>query len=111
MKECMAALDAMSAHRCDNAFFDIKFSHNQFGITLATPSDMMHLFESGIVKRVCQTFVNSMSTDVRVRVDNHMETLFRLQRRTLSNSQNFFRTNFHGGATRLTMLSSHFGPA
>jgi hypothetical protein len=53
MKEYMAALDAMSAHRCDNVFFDIKFGHNPFGITLATPSDMI---ESGIVKRVCQTF-------------------------------------------------------
>jgi hypothetical protein len=66
MKEYMAALDTMSAHRCDNAFFDIKFGHNPFGITLATPSDMMHLFELGIVKRVCQTFVDSMSTNVRV---------------------------------------------
>jgi hypothetical protein len=27
MKEYMAALDAMLAHRCDNAFFNIKFSH------------------------------------------------------------------------------------
>jgi hypothetical protein len=94
MKEYMAALDAMSAHCCDNAFFDMKFSHNPFGITLATPSDMMHLFKSGIVKRVCQMFVDSMSTDVRVQVDNLMETLFRLQRTTLSNSQNFLRTNF-----------------
>jgi hypothetical protein len=66
MKEYMATLDAILAHHCDNAFFDIKFGHNPFGITLATPSDMMHLFESGIVKHVCQTFVDSMSTDVRV---------------------------------------------
>jgi hypothetical protein len=36
--------------------------------------------------------------------------LFRLQRTTLSNSQNFLRTNFSGGATRLTMLSSHHWP-
>jgi hypothetical protein len=110
MKEYMATLDAMLAHRCDNAFFDIKFGHNPFGITLATPSDMMHLFESGIVKCVCQTFVDSMSTNVRVQVDNLMETLFRSQRTTLSNSQNFLRTNFRGGATRLTMLSSHHWP-
>jgi hypothetical protein len=54
----MAALDAMSAHHCDNAFFDVKFGCNPFGITLATPSNMMHLFESGIVKHVCQTFVH-----------------------------------------------------
>jgi hypothetical protein len=40
MKEYMAALDAMSAPCCDNAFFVIKFGHNPFGITLTTPSDM-----------------------------------------------------------------------
>jgi hypothetical protein len=110
MKEYMATLDAMSAHRCDNAFFDIKFGHNPFGIMLATPLDMMHLFEMGIVKHVCQTFVDSMSTNVRVRVDNLMETLFHSRRMTLSNSQNFLRTNFRGGATRLMMLSSHHWP-
>jgi hypothetical protein len=110
MKEYMAALDAMSAHHCDNAFFDMKFGHNPFGITLATPSDMIHLFESGIVKRVCQTFVDSMSTDIRVQVDNLMETLFHLQRTTLSNSRNFLRTSFRGGTTRLMMLSSHHWP-
>jgi hypothetical protein len=66
MKEYMAALDAMSAHHCDNAFFHMKFGHNPFGIMLATPSDMMYLFESSIVKCVCQMFVDSMSTNVRV---------------------------------------------
>jgi hypothetical protein len=39
-----------------------------------------------------------------------METLFRLQRTTLSNSQNFLRTNFCGGAMHLMMLSSHHWP-
>jgi hypothetical protein len=29
IKEYMAALDAMLAHCCDNAFFDIKFGHKQ----------------------------------------------------------------------------------
>jgi hypothetical protein len=110
MKEYMAALAAMLAHCCDNVCFDMKFGHNPFGITLATPSDMMHLFESGIVKCVCQTFVDSMSIDIRVQVDNLMETLFHSQRTTLSNSQNFLHTNFRGGATRLTMLSSHHWP-
>jgi hypothetical protein len=76
MKQYMATLDAMSAHHCDNAFFDVKFGHNPFGITLTTPSNMMHLFESGIVKHVCQTFVDSVSTNIRVQVDNLMETLF-----------------------------------
>jgi hypothetical protein len=55
-------------------------------------------------------FVDSVSTNIRVQVDNLMETLFHLQRTTLSNSQNFLCTNLHGGATRLTMLSSHHWP-
>jgi hypothetical protein len=81
-------------------------SHHPFGITLGTPSNMMHLFESGIIKCVTQTFVNSTSTNVRVQADNLMETLFRSQRTRLSNSQNFLRMKFHGGATHHTMLSS-----
>jgi hypothetical protein len=39
-----------------------------------------------------------------------METLFHSQRTTLSNSQNFLHTNFHGGAMHLMMLSSHHWP-
>jgi hypothetical protein len=60
MKEYLATLEAMLAHHCDNAFFDMKSSHNPFGITLATPSDMMHLFKSGIAKCVCQMFVDHL---------------------------------------------------
>jgi hypothetical protein len=51
-----------------------------------------------------------MSTNVRVQVNNLMEALFHSQRATLSSSQNFLCTNFRGGTTRLTMLSSHHWP-
>jgi hypothetical protein len=34
-KEYLGALDGMSAHHCQNAFFDIWFGHNPFGIMLA----------------------------------------------------------------------------
>ena len=51
-----------------------------------------------------------MSTKVQVDVDNLMEDIFRTERTTLSNSENFLRTNFRGGATHLTMLSSHHWP-
>jgi hypothetical protein len=39
-----------------------------------------------------------------------METVFRLQRMTLSNSQNFLCTNFRGGAMHFMMLSLHHWP-
>jgi hypothetical protein len=49
-KEYLKALNGMSAHHCQNAFFDIRFGHNRFGIMLTKPSDMMHLYESSILK-------------------------------------------------------------
>jgi hypothetical protein len=48
--EYLAALDSMLAHHCQSAIFDVQFGHNPFGIMLATPSDMIHLYESGILK-------------------------------------------------------------
>jgi hypothetical protein len=65
----------MSAHHCQNAFFKIWLDHNPFGIMLATSSDMMHLYESGILK--CMSILHGqMSMSMRVDVDNLMEDMF-----------------------------------
>jgi hypothetical protein len=109
-KEYLEALDGMSAHHCQNAFFDIRFGHNPFAIMLAMLSDMMHLYKSDILKQVCQSFTDSMSTNVQVDIDNLMEDLFWSQRTMPSSSTNFLHTNFCGGATHLTMPSSHHWP-
>jgi hypothetical protein len=105
-KEHLKALNGMSAHHCQNAFFDF-FGHNPFGIMITTPSDMMHLYDSRILKQVCQPFTDSMSTNVKVGIDNLMEDLFWSQQTMLRSSTNFLHTNFCGGATHLSMLSSH----
>jgi hypothetical protein len=49
-KQYLAALDSMLTHHCQNTFFDMQFGHNPFGIMLAMPSYMMHLYKSGILK-------------------------------------------------------------
>jgi hypothetical protein len=61
---------------------------------LTMPSDMMHLYESGILKRVCQSFTDLMSTNVKVSIDNLMEDIFWLQQTMLRSSTNFLCTNF-----------------
>jgi hypothetical protein len=48
----LKALTNTSTHVCDNGFSKLDFGYNPFGITLATPSDMMHTFESGIMPHV-----------------------------------------------------------
>jgi hypothetical protein len=56
IKKHRDALKATSTHFCDNAL-SIDFGYNSLGVTLATPTDMMHLFKSGTIPRVLQSFV------------------------------------------------------
>jgi hypothetical protein len=109
-KQYLAALDSMLARHCQNAFFNIQFWYNPFGIMLTMPSDMMHLYKSSILKWVCQSFTDSMSTNVKVGIDNLIKDIFQSQWTMLSSSTNVLCTNFCGGATHLTMLSSHHWP-
>jgi len=104
----LKALADTSTHVCDNAFSKLDFGYNPFGITLATPTDMMHAFESGVLPRVLKCFVASMGTTVRVAVDDLIEDMFKQSRSTVLSE--FLRVNFVRGATTLTLLSSHEWP-
>jgi len=73
-KYCNVLKDTLT-HFCNNTFFLIDFGSNQFGICLVTPSDMMHLFESGTVKQVLHSFVSSMSTLVCVEINNLIDDM------------------------------------
>jgi hypothetical protein len=85
----------MSTHWGNNILFRMSYGANKFGITLATPGDMMHACESGIIKYMNKVFVGSMSLSVQVKMDLLVEKLF------VGNHQYarmpFSRTNFSGG--------------
>jgi len=98
-------LHAISTHVCRNAFSDRDFGANKHGITLGTPSDMMHLFELGIMKYLLGVFVSSMTTSVRTAVDSLIERLYQSHRS--SEKKHHLRMNFVRGATQLTLLASH----
>jgi hypothetical protein len=105
----LMALADTSTHVCDNAFSKLDFGYNPFGITLATPLDMMHAFESGIMPRVLNWFVASMGTTVRVAVNNLLiEDMFKQLQSTIQSE--FVRVNFVRGPTSLMLLSSHEWP-
>ncbi len=88
----LKALADTSTHVCDNAFSKLDFSYNPFGITLVTPSDMMHVFESGLMPRVLKCFVASMGMTVHVTVDNLIEDIFKQLQSTIQSE--FVRVNF-----------------
>jgi hypothetical protein len=65
----------MSTHWGNNILFRMSYGANKFGITLATPGDMMHACESGIIKYMNKVFVGSMSLSVQVKMDLLVEKL------------------------------------
>jgi hypothetical protein len=95
-KEYLHALGKMSTHAGDNILFDLEYGANKFGITLATPTDMMHACESGLIQYVNKIFVASMSLSVQVQVDLLIEKMFVGNRQSSKNR--FSRMNFSGGA-------------
>ena len=102
------ALASMSTHLGENPLLRLEYGANPYGLTLATPHDCMHMNESGLFKDFIKVFVGSMTLSVRVKVDAIVERLFVGNRQTIKES--FSRTNFKGGATSLTLLSSHHWP-
>jgi hypothetical protein len=72
------------------------------------PTEMMHLFESGTIPRVLQSFIQSMSNSMQGQVDDLIEELI-LDYHS-SCSLEFLWMKFRNGATNLTMLSSHHWP-
>jgi len=98
-------LHAVSTHLCENAFSGHNFGSNRHGITLGSPSDMMHLYELGIIKYLLCVFVASMTTTVREAVDALIERLFQGHRSC--EKKHHLRMNFVRGATQLTLLASH----
>jgi hypothetical protein len=68
---------------------------------LAMPTEMMHLFESGTIPRVLQSFIQSMSNSMQGQVDYLIEELF-LDHHS-SCFLEFLWMKFRNGATNLTM--------
>jgi hypothetical protein len=96
------ALHELSTHLCDSAFYDVFFGANKFGICLAAPCDMMHLFELGILGYCIDIFVATMTPTMRVEVDSLIDKLFGKLRS--SEKGEHHRMNFTGGATSLSLL-------
>ena len=107
-KKYRDALAKMSTHAGNNVLFDLDYGANEFGVTLATPTDMTRARESGVVKYVDKVFVASMPLSVQVLVDALIEKIFVGARQ--AGKSRFSRASFSGGARSLTMLSSHHWP-
>jgi hypothetical protein len=93
---------------CDISLSLMDYGSNDIGATLATATDMMHAFESGVLPHLLKVFTASMTMSVWVKMDDLVEKMFLPVCSTCS--KDFLHYNFKGGATSLTMLNSHHWP-
>ena len=56
-KERRHGLGMISQHQVDNTFDNIDFGENLYGITLACPVDLVHLFLEGTLKYSIECFL------------------------------------------------------
>ena len=71
-----SALTEMSTHLVDSPLYQLDYGSNDIGVTMATATDMMHAFESGILPHLLKVFMASMTMSVWVRMDELVEKLF-----------------------------------
>ena len=90
-KICASVLDKIfSSHVVDNAFLKLKFGNrNVSGIFGATPTDLMHAFEEGVVPYFMEVVVDPMPESQKKILDNIIADLF-----TENNNRGTGRTNY-----------------
>ena len=68
-KKIRKHLHSISQHIHENSYSDINFGCNINGINTATPVDIMHLFNEGIIKYVLETIINKLSIQDKFLLD------------------------------------------
>ena len=95
---------SISMHISNNPWFDLDYGANEYGLLSATPTDMMHLFDLGIIKYVVECFIQTMTDSTRMKLDNYMSQSFQSHRSSESKHQ--LRINFTKGITSVSMLTA-----
>lgn len=100
-------LNHVSTHVCHNAFKDVDFGENPWGVLFACTTDMMHMFELGLLVYILVIFVNSMTNAVKADMDRIIDSMF--QTRSSFKSRHL-RWNFTRGSTSVSLLTAKEWP-
>jgi len=97
-------LVALSAHQVLNAFRESNFGGDERGIYGATPTDLMHAFQSGWLRYLVKLALDKLTPTNKKRLDDLVDELLGGLRS--SEKENYPRCNFSHGFTNLTMITS-----
>ena len=104
----MQLLKQLSIHPVSNPWFELDYGANAHGLLAATPADMMHLFDLGILPYVIEVFFNSMTNSVKARLDDLVSRCFQAFRSSENNHG--IRVDFTNGITSISMLTAKEWP-
>ena len=107
-KAAIKRLDMLSTHIAENAFKDTNFGYNHQGIHGATPCDLMHAFQLGIVRYVVKVVIGYLHDDSKVLLDDLIDRLF-VGKRSSEKSE-YPRIDFARGFSNLTMVTADEWP-
>ncbi len=94
----------LSTHIHSNAFKEVWFGANKYGILKATPHDMMHAFCHGVVVYVVRILIAPLTPAEKHRLDAMIEGV--LVPLHSSQKNKYPRCNFSKGITNLTLLTA-----
>jgi hypothetical protein len=103
-QDAESKLRLISAHAVRNAFRNVCFGGDPRGIYGATPTDLMHAFNEGVLKYCMKEIFERIPPSKKARLDDVVDKVFRNQRSSLRNV--FPRTNFVKGFSNLTLITA-----
>ena len=105
--EARDILDQESFHPARNAFLhcEIRFGLDPRGVWGANPIDLMHAFQSGIVRYVVKMAMDKLAPKKQVKLDRLVHRLFH-NLRCREKTNGYPRINFSKGFSKLTMITS-----
>jgi hypothetical protein len=97
-------LKEMSCHLLRNAFDNVCFGGDPRGIYGATPIDLMHAFNEGVLKYCMESFFLKVTPSRKKEIDHLVDEVMCPQRSSVRHL--FPRVNFTNGFTNLTLLTA-----
>jgi hypothetical protein len=97
-------LAQMSTHAVRNAFSNICFGGDPRGIYGATPTDLMHAFNEGLLKYCMKVIFDRIPPSKKAKLDDLVDKVFAKQCSSVKDL--LPRTNFVNGFTNLTLITA-----
>ena len=98
--------EVFSSHVVDNAFFKVDMGPNPAGIFGATPTDLMHAFEEGVVPCLLAVIIDPLPASQKYILDEIASSLISGNNCRSSSTDKYPRFSFKGSFTSLTLLSA-----